>query len=52
MTALATVLATVLPALVFAVAAQEPTTANGERVNRHRRSFTGDLRYLVTRTGY
>lgn len=52
MTALLATLATVLPALVVAAAAQEPTTAKGERVNRHRRTLTGDLRYLVTRTGY
>jgi hypothetical protein len=53
MTALLTALTVLLPTLTVAVAAAtEPTDANGNRVNRHRRSLTGDLRYLVTRTGY
>jgi hypothetical protein len=38
--------------LVTAAAAQTPRTAAGEPVARGRRSFTSDVRYLVTRTGY
>lgn len=45
---------TVLAALslVAAAAAQTPRDAAGAPVARGRRSFTGDLRYLMTGTGY
>ncbi len=47
MTAL-TALTVVLPVLtVVAAAAQSPTDAAGNRVNRHRRTLWGDLRCLV-----